>query len=104
MAKDTLSQKPLVLPVAGVNDNVVIAEGVGFFHSNGVLMNNEQQLQRCNGKALVKKYDAPVLAIHGDLNGRVFVETTEAIYMIGDVLIPADEGIDPIDLPPPEEQ
>jgi hypothetical protein len=55
-------------------------------------------LQRCNGKFLFNKFASPVLAIHGELRTRIYVETQQAIFMLESVtdalpeLVLGDDG------------
>lgn len=100
MAKDTLNQKPITLLPAGVNDNSPVVVGQpSLYFTNGVFLGDEQQLQRCNGKELKHKFSAPILAIHGDLRTRVFIETTQALYMFESL----DDALPELPLGPPEE-
>lgn len=94
MAKDTIAKSGIPLNPAGMNDNSPLDAENNWYLANGVHSLNEQCLQRCNGKALIEKLDSPILAIHGDLRERVWVETTTQLLMY-DTFI-AEE-------PPPEE-
>lgn len=82
MAQDTLTIKGMPLEAAGMNDNTPLESEPNFYQTRGVHSLSERCLQRCNGKRLVSKYSSPVLAIHGDLRTRIYIETTTQILML----------------------
>lgn len=79
MAEDTLGVKAQVLHPAGVQDNAIISDAEWLI-AQGINSNSERFLQRCNGKELIHRFTAPILAIHGDIRAAVFVETSGALY------------------------
>jgi hypothetical protein len=80
MAKDTLAEKGVPQMPAGMNDNAPLEIESNFYQTRGIHSISELALQRCNGKFLYGKFEAPVLAIHGDLRNKIYVETPQAIY------------------------
>jgi hypothetical protein len=82
MAKDTLAAKGIPLEAKGMNDNTPLDASSDFYQTRGVHSLHEQCLQRCNGKSLFRKYDSPILAIHGDLRGRIWIETATQLLML----------------------
>lgn len=82
MAEDTLAKTGIPLNPTGMNDNTPLEKEPNFYETRGVHSLSELCLQRCNGKKLHTKFDSPVLAIHGDLMGVVYIETVNQILMI----------------------
>lgn len=80
MAQDTLEIGGIPLQPVGMNDNVPLESDPNFYQTRGIHSLSERVLQRCNGKRLLHKLNCPVLAIHGDLRGKIYVETSCAIY------------------------
>jgi len=81
MAKETRQVNAGVTPPGGMNDNIPITPDPSYFSIQGLNSKSQLFLQRMEGKNLVNFFAAPVLGIHGDLLDRVYIETTEAIYM-----------------------
>lgn len=80
MAQDTLEIGGIPLQPAGMNDNVPLETDPNFYQTRGIHSLSDRTLQRCNGKKLYHRLPCPVLAIHGDLRGKILVETSCAIY------------------------
>lgn len=98
MAKDTLAENGIPLNPAGINDNSPLNAQPEWYQTNGVNSLSEQCLQRCNGKALIQKFNSPILAIHGQLRERIFVETTTELLMFDTfVLEPTPAPTDDMD-------
>lgn len=81
MAKDTLNVKAGANNPGGMNDNSPTEELPAWYETNGVHSQSQHFVQRKAGNLLINKFPNPVLAIHGDLKERIFVETTNALYM-----------------------
>lgn len=81
MAFDTKATTGFPLNPAGMNDNIPLDAQADWYQTRGLHSLTDQSLQRCNGKLLSHKFDSPVLAIHGSLRERVFVETVNTLYM-----------------------
>jgi len=94
MAKDALAKSGIPLEPKGMNDNSPLNPDPDFYQTRGVHSLYDQCLQRCNGKQLYLKFDSPVLAIHGALRERIWIETTTQLLML-DGLAPA-EPIPPV--------
>ena len=82
MAKDTLAENGIPLTPQGMNDNAPLEVEPNFYQTRGLHSIAELALQRCNGKSLLYKFPEPVLAIHGNLRTRIFIETTKTLYML----------------------
>lgn len=82
MAKDTLAINGILLLPAGMNDSSPLDAENNWYVTQGVHSLAEQCLQRCKGKNLYKKYNSPILGIHGNIKDYVFVETVDALYLI----------------------
>jgi len=82
MAKDAIALKGIPLNPAGMNDNSPLNAESDFYQTRGVHSLHELCLQRCNGKKLIKKFDSPILAIHGDMRDRIWIETTTQLLMV----------------------
>jgi hypothetical protein len=88
MAKDALAIAGVPIQPKGMNDNSPLEAELNWYQTRGVFSLSEQCLQRCNGKLLISKFPSPILAIHGDLRDRVFVETTTALYILDNISSP----------------
>lgn len=85
MAEDTKATVGVPMNPAGMNDNIPLELEPNWYQTRGVHSLAEKCLQRCNGKELLNKFDSPILAIHGGQRERVFVETTNALYMFDNI-------------------
>lgn len=81
MARDTIASNGIPMNPAGMNDNSPLDIEPNWFLTRGVHSLSDKSLQRCNGKLLLQKFPSPILAIHGDLMNKVFIETSTALYM-----------------------
>lgn len=81
MAKDTLSIEGVPLQPAGMNDNTPLDSENNWYQTRGVNSLSEQCLQRIEGKSLVRKFNSPILAIHGSIKDNIFVETSNTLYL-----------------------
>lgn len=92
MAKDALVLTGIPLQPAGMNDNSPLSSDPDYYQTRGTHSISELCLQRCNGKQLLRKFDTPILGIHGDIKGFIFVETVDTLYMLtaGELLPPDD--------------
>jgi hypothetical protein len=81
MALDTQAINGIPLNPAGMNDNIPLDEQADWFQTRGLHSLNDNSLRRCNGKLLSHKFVSPILAIHGNLRGRLFIETATTLYM-----------------------
>jgi dipeptidyl aminopeptidase/acylaminoacyl peptidase len=81
MAKDTLQSRSGPTNPEGTNDNSPAEELPSWYQTQGVHSHSQHFVERKTGNLLINKFSAPVLNIHGDLRDRVFIETTEALYM-----------------------
>jgi hypothetical protein len=76
---ESIPDKPMA--ARGMDDSQPINQEATFYQTRGAFFGRTQELQRCNGKLLLHKFPVPVLAIHGDQRGCVFIETTTTLYM-----------------------
>lgn len=81
MARDTLNIQSGVTPPAGMNDNMPLSPSPAYYNIQGAHSKSQLFLERMEGKTLLYKFHSPVLAIHGDLRGRVIIETKDTLYM-----------------------
>lgn len=81
MALDTTKVKAQADNPKGMNDNSPGEELLAWYQTNGVHSQSQQFLERKTGNLLIHKFPNPILAIHGDLKERVFIETTGVLYM-----------------------
>lgn len=82
MAKQALDKvKGIPLPPTGMNDNSPLQAHPDFYQTRGVHSLSERCLQRMSGKELANKFDAPILNLHGDLKGFIWVETATTLYL-----------------------
>lgn len=81
MALDTIQVKAPANNPAGMNDNSPGEELLAWYQTNGGHSQSQQFIERKEGNLLIHKFPDPILAIHGDLRDRVFIETTGALYM-----------------------
>jgi hypothetical protein len=81
MARDTLKLSAKPMNPGGMNDNSPTEELPAWYETNGLHSQSQQFVERKTGNLLINKFANPVLAIHGDLKDRVFIETTTALYM-----------------------
>lgn len=81
MAQDTLQQQAKAQNPEGMNDNAPSEFLPAWYQTNGVHSQGQHFIQRRSGNLLIHKFDGPILAMHGDIRNRIFVETTKALYM-----------------------
>lgn len=81
MALDTQATSGFPLNSAGMNDNIPLSLQADWYQTRGIHSLSDQSLQRCTGKLLSHKFASPVLAIHGNLRGLLFIETATTLYM-----------------------
>lgn len=80
MAKDTLAINGVPLNPTGLNDNQPLSADPEWYQTRGMHSISELCLQRMSGKALINKFDAPILAIHGELREQIIIETATTLY------------------------
>jgi hypothetical protein len=81
MAKDTQHSKSAPVNPEGMNDNSPAEEFPSWYQTQGVHSHGQHFLERKTGNLLINKFPVAILNIHGDLRDRVFIETTEVLYM-----------------------
>lgn len=93
MAQDTLEVNGIPMNPVGMNDNIPLDTNPTWYQTNGLHSLHELCVQRMLGKNLLKKFDSPVLQIHGDLKDRIFIETASTLYLFinGIVDAPVEE-------------
>lgn len=81
MARDTYNLSAKAVNPEGMNDNAPSEQLPSWYETSGVHSHSQHFVERKAGSLLINKFPNPVLAIHGDLKDRVFIETTGALYM-----------------------
>lgn len=92
MAQDTINENGVPLNPAGMNDNSPLDTNPPWYQTNGIHSLHNLSIQRMLGKNLLKKFDSPILQIHGELKDRIFVETASTLYLfINGIVEPTPE-------------